>query len=123
MSGDALGMNGLPPWDGKLIHYTCDPTRSDIVLRMSHMIADGQLILKLLRQILVPLDDAAMADYAVTVLGSSSGTVKKKQQHSEQHNEQQQQRIWLLWPVFFLGGLFMALLRCVDCSSRLVPCF
>jgi hypothetical protein len=28
MSGEALGMNGLPPWDGKLIHCTSDSTRS-----------------------------------------------------------------------------------------------
>jgi hypothetical protein len=54
MSGEALGMKGIPPWDGKLIHYTCDPTRSDIVLRMSHMIADGQLILKLLLPACLP---------------------------------------------------------------------
>lgn len=72
MSGEPLGNNGLPPWDGVLIHYSADPTRSDIVLRMSHMIADGHLILKLLRQITVPQDSVAQADYAAVVLGGAS---------------------------------------------------
>jgi hypothetical protein len=109
MSGEPLGSNGLPPWDGVLIHYSADPNRSDIVLRMSHMIADGHLILKLLRQITVPLDAAAKADYAVAVLGgpspSSSGCA------GEQQQQQQQQRVWLLQAVFFIAGLVMSLLR------------
>jgi hypothetical protein len=113
MSRAPLGSNGLPPWDGVLIHYTCDPYRSDIVLIMSHMIADGHLILKLLRQITMPLDAAAKADFAVEVLGarpSSSSSTGERQQ--EQHGCQQ--RPWLLRPIFFIAFLFMAVFRYVN---------
>ncbi|WIA21061.1 hypothetical protein OEZ85_005383 [Tetradesmus obliquus] len=103
MSGEPLGNNGLPPWDGVLIHYSADPTRSDIVLRMSHMIADGHLILKLLRQITVPQDSVAQADYAAVVLGGASPV-----SGGGAGEQQQQQRMWLLRAVFFLAGLVMA---------------
>jgi hypothetical protein len=114
MSREALGSNSRPPWDGMLIHYTCDPNRSDIVLLMSHMIADGHLILKLLRQITVPLDAAAKADYAVEVLGarpSSSSSTGKQQQHSRR------QHMWLLRPLFFTAFLFMAVFRYANGAS------
>jgi hypothetical protein len=118
MSREPLGSNGLPPWDGVLIHYTCDPNRSDIVLLMSHMIADGHLILKLPRQITVPLDAAAKADYAVEVLGarpssSSRSSTGEQQQHSRQ------QHMWLLRPVFFIAFLFMAVFRYVNGACSL----
>lgn len=106
MSGEPLGNNGLPPWDGVLIHYSADPTRSDIVLRMSHMIADGHLILKLLRQITVPQDSVAQADYAAVVLGGASPV-----SGGGAGEQQQQQRMWLLRAVFFLARLVMAVFR------------
>jgi hypothetical protein len=110
MSGEPLGTNGLPPWDGVLIHYSCDPNRSDIVLRMSHMIADGHLILKLLRQITVPQDAAAKADYAVTVLGSSLSSSGGSGEHKH-GKQQQEQQFWLLRAVVFLAGLVVGLFR------------
>jgi hypothetical protein len=38
MSEEPLGCDGLPPWDIMCVHYACDPHRSDVVMRASHII-------------------------------------------------------------------------------------
>lgn len=63
-----LGMDGFPPWDVWCIHYTCNPHRTDVLMRASHIIGDGQLFMKIIKQIMDPLDATAAADYAATVL-------------------------------------------------------
>eukprot|EP00878_Enallax_costatus_P007875 GHUV01008240.1.p1 GENE.GHUV01008240.1~~GHUV01008240.1.p1 ORF type:complete len:591 (+),score=176.96 GHUV01008240.1:225-1997(+) len=70
-----LGMDGLPPWDVWCIHYTSNPHRTDVLMRASHIIGDGQLFMKIIKQIMEPLDATAVADFAATVLGSDSSSM------------------------------------------------
>ncbi|KAF6252006.1 hypothetical protein COO60DRAFT_1644430 [Scenedesmus sp. NREL 46B-D3] len=72
MTSQPLGADGLPPWDVVCIHYKCNPERTDVLMRASHIIGDGQLFMKLIKQIMDPLDATAEADLAATVLGSST---------------------------------------------------
>jgi len=64
MSGPPLSEGCLPPWDCSIIHFASDHNHTDVLLRCSHMIGDGQLFMQLLRDILdedceAELDDAA----------------------------------------------------------------
>jgi hypothetical protein len=74
MSEEPLGTNGLPPWDVFCIHYTSDPNRTDVLLRSSHVIGDGQLFMKLIKQIMEPLDAAAHADFDASITNARAGT-------------------------------------------------
>lgn len=74
MSVEPLGTHGLPPWDVVCIHYTCDPNRTDVLMRASHIIGDGQLFMKLIKQIMEPLDAAARADFEVSITNARAGT-------------------------------------------------
>jgi len=74
MSKDPLGSHGLPPWDVLCIHYTCDPNRTDVLMRASHIIGDGQLFMKLIKQIMEPLDAAARSDYDYSIVNARAGT-------------------------------------------------
>jgi hypothetical protein len=74
MSEQPLGTNGLPPWDVFCIHYSSDPNRTDVLLRASHVIGDGQLFMKLIKQIMEPLDAAAHADFDASITNARAGT-------------------------------------------------
>lgn len=74
MSKDPLGSHGLPPWDVLCIHYTCDPNRTDVLMRASHIIGDGQLFMKLIKQIMEPLNAAARSDYDHSIVNARAGT-------------------------------------------------
>jgi hypothetical protein len=58
MSGASLAEGALPPWDCSVVHFRSDPGHTDVLLRCSHMIGDGQLFMQLLREV---LDDADAA--------------------------------------------------------------
>jgi hypothetical protein len=77
MTSHPLGADGLPPWDVICIHYTCNPARTDVLMRASHIIGDGQLFMKLIKQIMDPLDAKAEADFAATVLNCDSSSSDK----------------------------------------------
>lgn len=77
MTSEPLGTDGLPPWDVLCIHYTCNPARTDVLMRASHIIGDGQLFMKLIKQIMDPLDATAEADLAATVASCSSSSSDK----------------------------------------------
>lgn len=82
MSEEPLGTHGLPPWDVLCIHYACDPQRTDVLMRASHIIGDGQLFMKLIKQIMEPLDATARADYDASITHARAGTPGVgKQQH------------------------------------------
>lgn len=93
-----LGMDGFPPWDVWCIHYTCNPNRTDVLMRASHIIGDGQLFMKIIKQIMEPLDGTAAADYAATVLadprapGSSRSVRRKDTDISEPISEDEVRR-------------------------------
>lgn len=74
MSDEPLGSHGLPPWDVLCIHYSCDPQRTDVLMRASHIIGDGQLFMKLIKQIMEPLDAAARADFHASITHTHAGT-------------------------------------------------
>jgi hypothetical protein len=74
MSDEPLGCQVLPPWDVLCIHYACDPQRTDVLMRASHIIGDGQLFMKLIKQIMEPLDAAARADYHASITHARAGT-------------------------------------------------
>lgn len=74
MSDEPLGSQGLPPWDVLCIHYSCDPQRTDVLMRASHIIGDGQLFMKLIKQIMEPLDAAARADFHASITHACAGT-------------------------------------------------
>lgn len=69
-----MGTHGLPPWDVLCIHYTCDPQRTDVLMRASHIIGDGQLFMKLIKQIMEPLDAVARADFHASITNARVGT-------------------------------------------------
>lgn len=74
MSKEPLGTHGLPPWDVLCIHYTFDANRTDVLMRASHIIGDGQLFMKLIKQIMEPLDSTARADYHHSITHARAGT-------------------------------------------------
>lgn len=74
MSEEPLGSHGLPPWDVLCIHYACDPQRTDVLMRASHIIGDGQLFMKLIKQIMQPLDAAARTDFHASITHARAGT-------------------------------------------------
>jgi hypothetical protein len=74
MSEEPLGTRGLPPWDVFCIHYTCDPQRTDVLMRASHIIGDGQLFMKLIKQIMEPIDAVARADFHASITNARVGT-------------------------------------------------
>ena len=76
MSGPPLGEGGYPPWDIHLIHYECSPQRTDLLLRASHVIGDGQLFMRLIKAVLdeEPTAASTLADKQLA----------KEQQHQQQ---------------------------------------
>lgn len=61
MSGATLSEGALPPWDCSVVHFASDPQHTDVLLRCSHMIGDGQLFMQLLREVLQEAEDEAPA--------------------------------------------------------------
>jgi hypothetical protein len=57
MSGPPLSEGALPPWDCSVVHFASDPNHTDVLLRCSHMIGDGQLFMQLLKDVLDEIDD------------------------------------------------------------------
>jgi hypothetical protein len=62
MSGARLAAGRLPPWDCSVIHFKSDPGHTDVLLRCSHSIGDGQLFMQLLKDILDEDPDFADED-------------------------------------------------------------
>ncbi|GBF88058.1 hypothetical protein Rsub_00770 [Raphidocelis subcapitata] len=71
MSGAQLSEGALPPWDCSVVHFASDPGHTDVLLRCSHMIGDGQLFMQLLRDVLDDVDDD---EGVVTLDGDEDGT-------------------------------------------------
>ncbi|KIZ02477.1 hypothetical protein MNEG_5482 [Monoraphidium neglectum] len=83
MSGPLLSEGHLPPWDCSLVRYSSDPHHTDVLLRCSHMIGDGQLFMQLLKDVLEEQDDSMPAEAATAAMkaagpGSASSGVEEE---------------------------------------------
>lgn len=61
MSGAPLAGGPLPPWAFHVVHHACDPLVTDVLLRCSHMIGDGQLFMQLLKDVLTEEEGGEVA--------------------------------------------------------------
>jgi hypothetical protein len=76
MSSAPLSEGALPPWDCSVVHFASDLQHTDVLLRCSHMIGDGQLFMQLLRGVLEEVDPEIADDEGVVLeeLGSDDSS-------------------------------------------------
>ncbi|KAI8473104.1 MAG: hypothetical protein J3K34DRAFT_519278 [Monoraphidium minutum] len=72
MSGAPLAEGHLPPWDCSVVHYASAPRVTDVLLRCSHMIGDGQLFMQLLKDVLEEVDDGPGSEVGGSEVGGLS---------------------------------------------------
>jgi hypothetical protein len=71
MSGPLLSDGDLPPWDCTVIHFSSDWNHTDVLLRCSHMIGDGQLFMQLLKDVMFEYGEDG--DETASVASDSDG--------------------------------------------------
>jgi hypothetical protein len=76
MSGPLLSEGDLPPWDCTVIHFSSDWDHTDVLLRCSHMIGDGQLFMQLLKDVMLEYADGeGEGDNGSVASDSEAGSV------------------------------------------------
>ncbi|GBF88074.1 hypothetical protein Rsub_00786 [Raphidocelis subcapitata] len=68
MSGPPLSEEARPPWDCSVVHFASDPGHTDVLLRCSHIIGDGQLFMQLLKDVMEEYEEVEIDE----ILGGSA---------------------------------------------------